>query len=467
MKRVLVVDDEKLVRKGIISTFPWASHGFVVAGEAGGGESALEFLSGREIDLVITDLAMPGMSGFELIKEVKARYPGIDIVILTCHDNFKYIQDAMRLGVLDYIVKTEIEDDIIEDTLNRISQKMNKKDDTLLSGSVMTQKGELIASGLLICGTKTQSDLMQLLKLGSRLITGHTLLEVDRLTWFVPMEECFVNQVSSLFDNQSWALSFITDINGCMDQVMVSRLKAYRWGELFYSCEPSKLLYRYSMNRTCPAGTEISSITDNGTILAKWNELLWIYSEDSFERLLQDTRIAHIERKKILSSFHTIALEWDKLLSMGNLQSLLESFEDFLFWYHWEEWLRQFRAQILSKVNQNSNENITASIMKALEYIKSAMYMELVEEEIARKVNMSRSYFSQCFKRVTGKTFGDYCRDLKIEKAKSLILGGDEPLALIAEKCGFLDYRYFSRIFREMTGMLPNEYRRLSGIRHL
>jgi two-component system response regulator YesN len=72
---------------------------------------------------------------------------------------------------------------------------------------------------------------------------------------------------------------------------------------------------------------------------------------------------------------------------------------------------------------------------------------------------MSRSYFSQCFAKFAGDTFGDILRNIRIEHAKSLLLESDYPVYEIASRAGFEDEKYFSRLFREIVGTSPSEYR--------
>ena len=80
-----------------------------VVGEAANGEKALDFLKTNRVDLLMTDLAMPVMSGIELIRAVRKLYPSIAIAVLTLHQDFEYIQEALRLGAIDYIAKVELE----------------------------------------------------------------------------------------------------------------------------------------------------------------------------------------------------------------------------------------------------------------------------------------------------------------------------------------------------------------------
>lgn len=125
MIKVLIVDDEKLVRKGIIALMPWKQFNMEVVGEASNGQKALEFVEDNEVELVITDITMPVLSGFELMKELQQKYPQIFTVVLTCHQDFSYIQDALRAGAIDYIVKTQLEKETLEDVLGRIANRIN------------------------------------------------------------------------------------------------------------------------------------------------------------------------------------------------------------------------------------------------------------------------------------------------------------------------------------------------------
>ncbi|MBW7455400.1 response regulator [Paenibacillus sepulcri] len=110
MIQALIVDDESLVRKGMRLMFPWNKFGVEIAGEAATGEKAMEFLRAHPIQLLMTDITMPGMSGLELVRQAQELDPAIKVVILTCHQDFDFIQEALRMGAVDYIVKTQLEE---------------------------------------------------------------------------------------------------------------------------------------------------------------------------------------------------------------------------------------------------------------------------------------------------------------------------------------------------------------------
>src|SRR5690606_41245295 len=105
MISVLIVDDEKIVRKGLASFMTWEGFGMKVIGEANNGESAHKALESNTVELMFTDLAMPVMSGIELMRIVTTTYPHILIVVLTLHQAVEDIKEAVRIGAIDYRAK--------------------------------------------------------------------------------------------------------------------------------------------------------------------------------------------------------------------------------------------------------------------------------------------------------------------------------------------------------------------------
>lgn len=109
MIRVLIVDDDKLARKGLISIVPWEECGMEIVGEAANGEKALEFLQGHAVDLAVVDIAMPIMTGLQFIEKSQRQYPHMHYVVLSFHEDFENVQSALRLGTLDYISKMRLD----------------------------------------------------------------------------------------------------------------------------------------------------------------------------------------------------------------------------------------------------------------------------------------------------------------------------------------------------------------------
>ena len=105
MLKVLVVEDEEMIRKGIVLAVDWAALDCVVVAEAANGREALEAVERYDPTLIITDLKMPEMDGIELLRRLREQGNNVCVIILTAYDSFSYAQSALRLGAVDFLLK--------------------------------------------------------------------------------------------------------------------------------------------------------------------------------------------------------------------------------------------------------------------------------------------------------------------------------------------------------------------------
>ncbi len=103
--KVLIVDDEPIVRQGMATIVDWERFNCEVVGEAINGQDALAQFDHLEPDLVLTDIQMPKMDGLEMIKRLKGKNPHVKIIILTGYRQFEYAHEAAKLGVVDFLLK--------------------------------------------------------------------------------------------------------------------------------------------------------------------------------------------------------------------------------------------------------------------------------------------------------------------------------------------------------------------------
>ncbi len=123
MIKVLIVEDEDIIRKGFIGTIDWLSAGYTVAGEAVNGEDGLEKIEELKPDLVITDIRMPVMDGLEMLREAEKRKLKFEKILLTSYGEFEYAQEGIKLGVTDYILKP-IDEDILYEALKKVKERI-------------------------------------------------------------------------------------------------------------------------------------------------------------------------------------------------------------------------------------------------------------------------------------------------------------------------------------------------------
>ncbi len=113
MHDVFVVDDHPVMRRGYEALIGQESD-LQVAGEASSAEEALEKLADAEPDLIIVDISLEGMSGIELIKHLQSQHPDLPILVVSMHDETLYGERALHAGARGYVMKSEVDDVIIE-----------------------------------------------------------------------------------------------------------------------------------------------------------------------------------------------------------------------------------------------------------------------------------------------------------------------------------------------------------------
>ena len=122
MLKVLIVDDEPIVRHGIVQALEWKAMGCVVVGEASNGEEGLEFYSRYQPDIIIADIRMPRMDGIEMLRELRSRNAKTNVILLSAYSDFEYVRSALKLGAVDYLLKPfDLEE--LEKTISQIRQK--------------------------------------------------------------------------------------------------------------------------------------------------------------------------------------------------------------------------------------------------------------------------------------------------------------------------------------------------------
>jgi len=120
---IIIVDDEMLVRLGVKSYIESSSKEFYVVDTFSNGKDALEYCKVNKPDIVLTDITMPIMDGLQLIEELRNLYNDIKIVVLSCHDDYKFIKGAFKLGVADYVLKYDIEENELIKLLLKIKDE--------------------------------------------------------------------------------------------------------------------------------------------------------------------------------------------------------------------------------------------------------------------------------------------------------------------------------------------------------
>lgn len=144
MYKVVVVEDEPIVRRGIIQSINWSSVNCMVMGDAKDAESGIELIKRVMPDIVISDISMPGMTGIEMIDVLQSQNITPKVIFLTAYDDFSFARQAIRVQAFDYILKP-FKDGEMEDVLSKLISTLDTKDKETVSADnpeLQLQKGD-------------------------------------------------------------------------------------------------------------------------------------------------------------------------------------------------------------------------------------------------------------------------------------------------------------------------------------
>jgi two-component system response regulator YesN len=465
MMNVLVVDDDKLVRKGLISAMPWHDFDLHVIGEAKNGEKALEFLAAAEVDLLLTDLAMPIMSGLELMRIVRKKYPHIFIVVLTLHQDFEYIQEALRLGAIDYIAKVQLEEENFEEVLGRICGRIAEE-----KAKLEAQEKERGNEALRLDTGYAMIAALSKDKERERSIAPIPVSQVlereimPHLRLWLPVNEqdnaVVGKELAEAAERTELCLLELSGLEGQAIPKVERLLIAYNAYGFFYDYREDIKVYSLSVHHI----KELPPEVDKEALLSvreKGLSLEWVHKPALYEQLVEQLYELQMPTAQLVSELNQWIVEWNRIYQPAASSSLEPPILADA-WVQIEAWLRRTRQLLLEALGRPLySTEVQDCIVKAVQLIHSGLAERLNVINICQQVNMSRSYFSQCFRDIMGATFNDYVRQLRVDKAKEYLTKTNKTIFWIAEHTGYADEKYFSRIFRKHTGLLPSEFRQI------
>lgn len=128
MYKVVIVENEKIVRKGLILTIDWQEMDAIIVGEAANGTEGINTILDKKPDIVITDIRMPEMDGLEMIQHLQKQNVNPAFIVVSGYSEFEYAQKAIRLGVVDFLLKPIDEIDL-KNCVENIKMRITKKKD--------------------------------------------------------------------------------------------------------------------------------------------------------------------------------------------------------------------------------------------------------------------------------------------------------------------------------------------------
>jgi two-component system response regulator YesN len=415
MKKIMIVDDEFIVRVGIRSIVNWEEKGYTITAEAKSGEEALEKIGLYHPDIVLTDLVMDNMDGFELIRTCAEQYPDISFVVLSSYNDFENVRNAMKLGAKDYIFKLTANPEEILRILNEISAQEERKENlhNILLDGVIRENLPLIKYSLLQkCKTHSIRDKDEILSQFQALP-----LRIDLLK---PCVLLYISIDNFAKQRVSGELKDVQLIKSSMENI-IYELTGKKPGLEVFNHDGGDMVILINTE-------SVSNDFFNGESLRDW----FFRIREYYKRYLG------IKISATLSPVINDAVE---------LPGFLNICENTMR-------MRTGIAQLWPYNGGQRNE-----IALAKEFVFQHLGEKMGIQETAAHVGKSESYFSHLFKKETGIGFVDYVNHIKMEKAAELLEQNDLKVADVAERLGIDNPNYFSVLFKKVMGVSPQEYR--------
>lgn len=459
MLKILIVDDDAMTRKGIRMLMPWAKHHMEIIGECSNGKEALAFLKENNTDLVLVDLDMPVMDGMTFIRTASGLYPELNYVVLTIHTEFKYIQDALRSGAIDYIAKTQFDKENFDQILDRIHANIIRKNSALTGPSGMKWKDSKILYpsiyALITVELETDEHIFEFWKLNG-LSGKKDIYELTGGVWvFTEHKDSFV--FPDCFPNTM--LLRILDVSDMTFAQLGKLLRRFINDRFFYEYQPVKTIndkHAYELYEE----EEIHNTETIEKLKKEWLSLNWVYENELFDQITFDLKSSKLKTSTLYHLLLALESVWNSAYSelTGEKISLPPVFHS---WQEVEDWLIQvYKKTDLFQSQAKYSSSIVRSVLNIKSYVDSHYTETMDTTEAARNAQMSYGYFSRCFHDIIGVSFIDYCTQVRIEHAKQQLENTDKSIQEIAFSVGYNDEKYFSRTFKKITGVIPSDYRK-------
>lgn len=519
MYSVLVVDNEPIIRRGLIQCMDWQALGCQVQGDAADGEEALALMEQHPVDILITDVRMPGMDGLQLTREVRSRYPDTKVILVTAYSEFEYAQEAVRQQVVDFIIKPTSEEKIraavlrAKEQLRSDSQvgelvktlQVKQQDNQALEQQLFV---EGLISGNRLSGlyVRTQSARLHLQLRGSRALAVQVLcadqMEEARLLHRMEDSSRFLRRVfpedglivlplglgtflALALDGEEKELRRrLEDFFGLIDgfaehsvQVGVSapvedalRLQAaVRQAQdalfsLAYDEQAPVLFYEEVPRVTGETAKTLQGALKHVREAFRAKDMQQVEKGMRvFEQQLSQGRIPLQEVQRYARLLYNMCtgtlIDHDLLAALGT--DAWPTADQFLQRVERERLPEPFMelAQEAMRLLRGDGQGREGAMQFLQGHIAQNLAGDLSLEALARLVHLSPSYLSKEFKRTMGQNLSTYISETRMERAKALMRSPELKNYEIARLVGIDDPVYFSRAFKKATGLRPSEYR--------
>ncbi len=521
MKKALLVDDDFLVRTYLKTLNSWEKAGFEICGDVRDGEEALTVLEKEAADLVVTDIAMPLMDGIQLIREIRKRYKGTHIIVLSCHDDFSSVKEAMKEGADEYVLKNTLDEDSLYSVLENASLQMQSKvpteTDEIMQLKPVSDENRLMYFNQVIAGMLSETEREAARKKAG--IHGEYqnsgVIVIKDLQYKLtddpfegPMQEqncrdfakkmqeglqtllpedavereivylgggifcCFID-LSGISKSSEMHQNITSAVSACYRLVREAENRyAIGVSEVCIGSEALRQGYQQARQavKQCFYETDKIAYYENGKGVSEDlpTEAEQFMNRIDTIRVRNDRQEFEKQAKKVISAFRKARTEertvvqWiENIAAESNADRRklpqVVSIDDA------EAALSYIEKHILRLKSDGAdmeNKHISQPVRVAAEYIQKHFKEPIGLSDAAEAAGVNTTYLSYIFGQEMGVGFSAYILELRMDHARRLLSETTLKMREVAEESGFHDYHYFSKVFKKMNGVSPADYRK-------
>lgn len=522
MYRMILVDDEPNIRKGLTNLIPWEDYGVELVGEADNGEAALALIDRLHPDLAITDIRMPHMDGLELLRQMQERPDAPKFIMLSGFDQFDYVRTAMRLGAQNYLLKPvdaeELTTTVVElvGLLNDERQKKQQFEESM-QALLNNTLNRLLNNQIEVRELREKCKLLDITLRCNHMVVGcirplfdnqdvslryimfrsldicrqktHSGLTVypvadssDNIALIIknPDSRCSQQQILELLEHLAReitrqlgcrcmtalgtdAASFKDISSSYQNALRLLNLKCL-WGDSEIAVDTAAAIQ-----------TNVSTSFDPKLITELLQnhdgEKLRSLVEHFFDRTLPEKRVDNL----VLVKYHLVELVACAL--QAAYQCYVPASEITVIRSGIYAELQQCRSldslrscildffEDLSRRTQQINtNNYSQRVQYAVEHIhRHYNDCNLSLKTLAGELDINAAYLGRQFSSETGVFFSDYLNHVRIQHARQLLNTTQLKLTDVAQQVGFMNVSYFSTIYKKVTGERPGQSRSVKG----
>ena len=502
LNKVLIVDDETIVRVMLKSLVDWEKYGFEIEGDFVDGQQAFQYLKTHTADLMLMDMKMPEMDGLELLERLNREGNFPVTIVLSGYNEFELVREAFRLGAYDYILKSDLTREKLGDLLNRLNgsifQNLKEKK-TLKSntehfsldfdslkpgnyGSVLFEIDNFRKQAARFSGEEEElmKSVLELARQISRVAARAKIqpVSLSRYVMFYRAEN-EANYQSSVLSAVKQLQSVWRDYINLEVSAAVSLLVPKE--RLREALDQDEALLKLSV---LAGGRAVCTEWENRDLLwslktagKKYGKLisaLYANSGQAFEKE-KKALFSHLEEMK----FEDAARETAAVIALL-AEKFEECGEDFFTLFpdkvdYIEKiaklggikeltiWLNNYFNWVLDYLGNGRDDSQANTILKARRFMmENYANPELTLKSVADYVGLNEKYFTTRFTKEAGVTFSNYLTSLRLEKAKELLCAG-RRIYEISEKVGYNNVEHFNRTFKKAIGVSPGDYKKQNG----